>query len=189
VSSAARPGPVAPPPIGEALSVGWTTFQAGMAPIAIGILCAMLPGLVPFVGGGWAFAGMMNVARKALRGQAPEPMDGLVGLTQRPMDHLVMGLLQIVGFIACCLGVYVTQALFYPGTLLILERGMTWQEAMDTCMARVKPNLVQWLVFVLVIGLVGGSGALLCVVGVFFTAPIAMIALAYGFEQAFGTGS
>jgi hypothetical protein len=187
VSSSARPNLVSPPPVGEALSVGWTTFQANMAPIAIGCLCAMLPGLIPIVGGGVAFAGMMQVARKALRGQAPQPSDGFVGLSENVIDHVVMGLLQILGIIACCVGVYVTQAIFYPGTLLILERGMTWDQAKDVCLQQVKPNALQWTVFVLVVGLVGASGSLLCVVGVFFTAPIAMIALAYAYEKAFGT--
>jgi hypothetical protein len=186
VSSSAPPVAVSPPPIGEALNVAWTAFQANMAPIVIGCLCAMLPGLVPVLGQGVAFAGMMKVARKALRGQVPQPTDGLVGLSDQLVDHFVMGLLQIAGILACCVGVYVTQAIFYPGTLLILERGMTWEQARDVCIAQVKPNAVQWTLFVLVVGLVGASGMILCFVGVLFTAPIAMLALAHAFEKAFG---
>ena len=188
-SSAAQPGVVSPPPIGEALSVAWTTYQANMAPIAIAFACAILPGLIPIVGGGIAFAGMMNVGRKALRGQATQPADGFIGLTENTIDHVVMGLLQISGFLACCIGVYVSQAVFYPGTALILERGMTWQQAKDACVARVWPNALQWTLFLLAVSLVGASGALLCVVGVFFTGPIAMIAFAYAFEQAFGAAA
>ena len=186
MSSSARPVAVSPPPIGEALRAGWTTFQANMAPIAIGCACAMLPGLIPILGGGLAFAGMMRVSLKALRGQVPTPADGFAGLSDNAVDHIVMGLLQVVGMLACCVGVYVSQGIFFPGTLLILERGMSWDQAKDVCLKQVKPNALQWTVFVLVVGLVGASGALLCFVGVFFTAPIAMIALAYAFEKAFG---
>jgi uncharacterized membrane protein len=186
VSPSARPVAVSPPPIGEALTVAWTTLQANPAPIIIGCLCAMLPGLVPVLGQGLAFAGMMQVARKALRGQVPQPTDGLVGLSDQLVDHLVMGLLQIAGILACCVGVYVTQAIFFPGTVLILERGMTWDQAKDVCLAQVKPNALQWTLFVLVVGLVGASGMLLCFVGVLFTAPIAALALAYAYEKAFG---
>ena len=176
---------VNPPPIGEALVVGWETFNQNPMPIVVGTLCAIVVSVIPIVGGGLAFAGLMNVSLKALRGQVPEAADGFVGLTQRPVDHIVMGLLQIIGFLACCVGVYVSQGIFFPGTLLVLDRGMTWEQAKDVCMSEVKPNWVSWTLFVLVVGLVGASGMLLCIVGVFLTAPIAMIAMAYAYEKAF----
>src|SRR5690242_1380430 len=97
-----------PPPIGEALGEGWNAFKAQMMPCVIGTLCALLLGLIPVVGGFLATAGMLNVALKAVRGQKPEPADGFIGF-QNLVDNIVIGLLQIVGFIACCVGVYVTQ--------------------------------------------------------------------------------
>jgi hypothetical protein len=177
---------VSPPPIGEALSVGWKTFQQNPVPIHLGMICAMVIGLIPILGGGLAFAGAMRVSLKALRGQLPEPADGFAGLSNNAVDHIVMGLLQIVGMVACCVGVYVTQGIFFPGTLLILDRDMTWEQAKDVCLKQVKPNWVSWTLFVLVVGLAGASGMILCVVGVFFTAPIALIAMAYAYEKAFG---
>jgi hypothetical protein len=178
---------VTPPPIGEALGAGWTSLQQNPAPILIGMLCAMVVGLVPILGAGLAFAGMMKVSLKALRGQTPEPADGFSGLSDNAIDHIVMGLLQLVGLIACCIGIYVTQGIFFPGTLMILDRGMSWEQAKDECLARVKPNWLEWTLFTLVVGLVGASGAILCVVGVFVTAPVAMLAMAYAYEHAFRT--
>jgi hypothetical protein len=178
-------GAVSPPPIGEALEAGWKTFERDMVPIALAMLCAMLPGLIPLLGGGLALAGMMHVALKALRGQTPAPADGFIGLSESALDHVVIGLLQVAGLLACCLGVFVTQAIFYPGTIMVLERGMGWEQAKDECLARVKPNWGAWTIFTLAISLVGGSGALLCGIGILFTAPIAMIALAYGYQKGF----
>jgi hypothetical protein len=178
-----------PPPIGESLAVGWKTFQQNPAPIVIGMLGAMLIGLVPVLGGGLALAGMMKVSLKALRGQVPEPADGFAGLSDNALDHVVMGLLQIMGILACCVGVYVTQGIFFPGTILILERDMTWQDAMEACLKQVKPNWVAWTVFTLAVGLVGASGAIVCVVGMLFTAPIAMLAMAYAYEKTFGAAA
>lgn len=187
MSTAARPpAPVSPPPVGESLMVAWETFQRGMGPIVVASLCAMLLALVPLLGGGLAFAGLMQVALKALRGKEPLPSDGLIGLSESAVDHIVMGLLQIAGILACCVGVYVSQAIFFPGTLLILERGMTWDQAKDVCLQQVKPNWGAWTLFVLVVGLVGASGALLCGVGALFTVPVAMIALAHAYRHAFG---
>lgn len=178
---------VTPPPIGEALAAGWKTFQERPAPILVGMLCAMVVGLIPLLGAGPAFAGMMKVGLQALRGHDPQPADGFAGLSDNAIDHIVMGLLQLVGMIACCVGVYATQGLFFPGTLMILDRRLTWEQAKDECLARVKPNWLEWTLFALVVGLVGASGAILCFVGVFVTAPVAMLAMAYAYEQAFKT--
>jgi len=175
-----------PPPIGESLGVGWKTFQQNPVPILLGMLGAMVVGLIPILGAGLAFAGMMRVSLKALRGQSPEPADGFAGLADNALDHVVMGLLQMAGMLACCVGVYVSQGIFFPGTPLILERGLTWQQAMDVCLKEVKPNWASWTIFALAVGLVGASGAILCGVGVFFTAPIAMIAMAHAYEKTFG---
>jgi len=91
---------VNPPPIGEALDAAWTVFKKDHAAILVATLCALLLGLIPLVGGGLAMAGLFRVSLKALRGQTPEPEDGFIGL-KAPVDHIVMGLLQIAGLLAC----------------------------------------------------------------------------------------
>ena len=171
-----------PPPIGEALEVAWTVFKKDYAAIILATLCAMLLGLVPLVGGGLVMAGMMRVSLKALRGQRPEPADGFIGL-QAPDDHIVMGLLQILGMLACCVGVYVSQGVFFSGSALVLEKGMDWKQAKDVCIARIWPNWVAWTLYTLVVGLVGASGAIVCGIGVIATAPLTGLALAYAYEK------
>ena len=171
-----------PPPIGEALDAAWNVFKKDYAAILLATLCAMLLGLVPLVGGGLAMAGLMHVSLKALRGQSPVPEDGFIGL-QRPVDHIVMGLLQIVGLVACCVGVYVSHAVFFPGTALILEKGMDWNRAKDVCVAQIWPNWGPWTLYTLVAGLVGGSGAILCGIGVIVTVPLAGLMLAYAYDR------
>jgi hypothetical protein len=171
-----------PPPIGEALSEGWNAFKAQMMPVLIGTLCAMLLGLIPLVGGMLAAAGMFNVALKAVRGQTPEPADGFIGF-QAFLDNVVMGLLQAVGILACCIGVYVSQGVFIPGTFLIVDKGKTWQEAKDICMAQIWPNWMSWAIFTFVLGLVASLGLVACIVGIFFTVPIMTCAMAYAYEK------
>jgi hypothetical protein len=171
-----------PPPIGEALEAAWAVYKKDWAAIAIACLCAMLLGLIPLVGGGLVMAGLVHVSLKALRGQTPEPADGFIGL-QKPLDHIVIGLLQVAGALACCVGVYVTHGVFYPGTPLILEKGMDWNQAKDVCIARVWPEWGPWTLFAFVAGLVGASGAILCGIGVVATMPLAALMLAYGYER------
>jgi hypothetical protein len=173
---------VRPPPIGEALEAAWAVFKKDYETFLLPALCAMLLGLVPLVGGGLVMAGLMHVSLKTLRGQRPEPADGFIGL-QAPVDHIVMGLLQIAGLLLCCLGVYVTHGVFYPGSALIVEKGMTWTQAKDVCVARIWPQWAEWTLFTFVVGLVGASGAILCGVGVLVTVPLAALALAYAYDR------
>jgi uncharacterized membrane protein len=148
-------------------------------------LCALVLGFIPIVGGFFALPGLLLVSLKVLRGQTPEPNDGFVGFN-RLVDNLVMGLLQIVGLIACCIGVWVSQGLFLPGTLLIVDKGLDWNAAKDRCMEEVKPNLLQWVLYNLVVGIVGAAGMILLGVGIILTLPIATIAWAYAYEKTFG---
>jgi hypothetical protein len=173
---------VNPPPIGEALDAAWTVFKKDYAAILVGTLCALLLGLIPFVGGGLAMAGLIRVSLRALRGQTPEPEDGFIGL-KAPVDHIVMGLLQIAGLLACCVGVYVSQGVFFPGTALILEKGMDWNRAKDVCIARIWPNWGPWTLYALVAGLIGASGAIVCGIGAIATVPLAGLMLAYAYER------
>jgi hypothetical protein len=172
-----------PPPIGEALSAGWDAYKQNFGPVFISTFCAMLLGGIPAIGHFLAVPGMYNVALKAVRGQKPEPNDGFVGF-KKFGDHVVMGLLQICGIILCIFGVIITQNLFLPGTFYMLDQGLSWEKAKDKCMAEIKPVLFQWIIFHLVINLIAiGAGMLLCIVGIYFTMPIATCAMAYAYEK------
>lgn len=173
---------MSPVPLGDALKAGWESFKAQPVPILIGLLCAMLVGIIPVVGGFLAFPGLLYISLKAVRGQTPEAGDAFIAF-QKPVDHIVMGLLQAVGVLACCIGVYTTQGLFFQGSLLIIDKGLGWSEAKDLCMGRLKESWVGWSVFAFVVGLVGGLGTILCIVGVFATIPIAFGAFAYAYEH------
>jgi len=171
-----------PPSIGDGLSAGWNTLKANPGGLAVPFLCALVLGFIPVVGGFLALPGLMLVSLKALRGETPEPKDGFVGF-EAIVDNLILGVLQIVGLIACCVGVYVTQALFIPGTCLVVDKRMGWSDAKDKCMEAIWPNILPWTIYTLVMGLVATAGILACVVGIVVTLPIASIGLAYAYEQ------
>ena len=179
---------VNPPGIGEALGAGWNAYKANWGAALLAYLCAWVVGLIPFVGGFFALAGFCNVSLKLVRGQKPEPGDGFVAFNRGLVDHIVMGLLQAVGILLCCIGVLFTQGVFYSGTFLILDKGMTWQKAKDECWARVKPNVLNWIIFYFVVGIVGSLGFILCIVGALATVPMAMCAIAYAYEKSLGGG-
>ncbi len=173
-----------PPSFGDALGAGWQAFKAQPVPLLIAMLCAMLLALIPLVGGMLATPGLLWVGLKALRGQNVEVGDAFVSF-QRPLDHIVMGLFQIAGLLLCCIGVYVTQGLFFQGSLLIVDKGYDWNRAKDACL-ELKGNWLGFTLFALVIGLVAAAGTLACIIGVFVSVPVAMIAFAYAYEHGLG---
>jgi len=180
---------VSPPGIGEAISAGWNAFKPQIGPALLAYLCAWVVALIPIVGGFWSFAGMANVSLKLVRGQKPEPGDGFIAFNKGLVDHLVMGLLQICGIILCCIGAWFTQTVFYPGTFLIVDKGMTWEQAKDACWTRVKPQFLSWFLFFFVVGLFASLGIIACGIGILITGPIAMCAIAYSYEKSFGAGA
>src|SRR5207248_2539909 len=102
-----------------------------------------------------------------------------------PLDHILIGLLHQIGILLCCVGIFITGPLFFAGHYLIVDTNMTWREAMGKCMEVIRPQLGSWILFTIVIGLVAALGILLCIVGIFFTGPIAACAMAYAYDQTF----
>ena len=170
-----------PPGIGDALGAGWKAFKPNAVPLIVGCLIANIIGFIPGVG----FAGFHHMCLKAVRGQKPEIGDAFIGF-QKFVDHLVMGLLQMIGIILCCIGVYVTLPLFYQGTHLITDKGLAWGAAKDKCMSDVKPQLLGWIIYVFVVMIVGALGSIACGIGALVTMPIAFCALAHAYNQTLG---
>jgi len=175
------------PSIGESISAGWKAYKANWSAILVGYLCAWLVGLIPVVGGFWAQAGFKKVSLKAIRGQRPEPGDGFAAF-DAPVDHLVIGLLEMLGLLLCCFGVYITVPLFNNAAFLIIDKRMTWSEAKTACMTHVWSNFGSWWVFWFVVALFGGIGVWLCIVGIFLTLPTAFCAMAYAYDRTLGGG-
>lgn len=174
-----------PPPIGESLSVAWDRFKATPGPLILVVLCALLVFMIPLIGAGLGMPGLLLAGTKAARGEKPEVGDAFVAF-QRPIDHIMMGLLQLSGVLLCCVGALVTAPLFYQGHLLIIERRQTWREAMDVCMTEIKPNWLAWTVFGFVIGLFSQLGAIACVAGVLVTASMGAVAQGYAYTRTLG---
>jgi len=174
-----------PPPLGEALSLGWERFKEHAVPLILAVLCANLLFLIPFAGIGLGMAGILLAGAKAARGEAPLVGDAFVAF-QRPLDHIMIGLLQISGVLLCLVGALVTAPLFYQGHLLVIEKGMTWQEAMNTCMEQIKPRWLEWTIYWFVLALVAQLGVLACCVGVFVSTAVVAVAQGYAYDRTLG---
>ena len=173
------------PSIGDCLSDGWKAYKANWGAVLVGFLCAWVVRMIPVVGGFWMQAGLKKVALKAVRGQRPEPGDGFAAF-DAPMDHLVIGLLEMLGLLLCCFGVYITVPLFNNAGFLIIDKRMTWSDAKAVCMSQVWSNFGGWWVLWFVTTFVGGLGIWLCFFGIFLTMPMAICAMAAAYDRTLG---
>lgn len=198
------------PNVGDSLKAGWATFK-NQAQILVGAFaiyfCAniFLAVLLQLIAGSLAFVlmlvlsvasilpsllllpGLYWISLKAARGQKPVLKDLLVMFDGRFIHHLGILLLQSCGALACGIGVLVTQALFIPGSFLVLDRKMDWDGAMEMCVETIKPKIGNWIVFHLVLVLVGFAGIFACVGGVLVTGPVALCAWAHAYDKTLST--
>ena len=200
---------VPPPDIAATLTAAWATFrthtkillQAFGVVVGINIVFAIIFGLISqnlnssilsfiLMGLGTLpslvfLPGLYSIALKCVRGQKAELKEILLLFQDRLIHHVGMLLLQVCGALACGIGIIVTQALFVPGSFLVIDRKMDWDGAMERCVEHIKPKIVPWILFSLAVCIVAMSGLLVCIVGVFVTAPLAFCAWAHAYDRSF----
>ena len=199
---------VAPPKPGQALTAAGSAFRAnakvlvGGAAIFLGanivvggglqliarslgpllafllLIASILPSIV-------LLPGLYAMALKAVRGQKPVMEDILLMFRDRFVHHVGLLMLQTCGALVCVVGVLVTQALFIPGTFLIIDRKLDWDGAMQECVARIKPAIGKWILYHVMLALLVFAGLLACIVGVLVTGPLALCAWAYAYDRTF----
>ena len=89
----------------------------------------------------------------------------------------------IIAAFVICISVLFTFA--YP---LIVDRKLTGMDAVKLSVKAGLANFWRILGLLLLNGVVGLAGALLCYVGVFLVLPVTFAALAIAYEQVFGLG-
>jgi len=151
---------------------------------ALGIPAAVLLALV-FQGGlQWLFL-------KRVRGEPADIGDVFAGFSLAFVPLLLAGIVVhvLVGIgLALCIvpGIYLIVAwrMFVP--LLIVDKGLEFWPAMELSRKVVTRHWWQCFGLLLLAGLVGLLGLLGCIVGIFFTMPIAVGATVYAYLDIFG---
>lgn len=97
------------------------------------------------------------------------------------------GFIGILSVLFMILVAFVVYAMWMFTLPLIVDKGLQFWPAME--LSR-KVFLKDWrdlLLLLILCGLIAMSGILLCVIGIFFTAPIAIGAVTYAYEDIFGS--
>jgi|SRR5579872_6219394 len=149
---------------------------------------------VPLVG--WLLAGVLKgglfyLFLRLIRGQPAEFSDAFRGFNQSFLQlflaGLVTGLLTSVGFSLCILpGIYLAVAWQFA-EVLVIDKNLEFWPAME--LSRKVITAHWWLFFGLAILciLVMFVGFLACCIGTFVAAPVVIGAIAYAYEDVFGS--
>jgi hypothetical protein len=134
--------------------------------------------------------GLYKFYIKLVRGERAEIGDAFYGFTQPlaqlAMVGLMMNIIIMIGTLLCLIpGIYLSVALIFSMPLIV-DKGLTWQEAMKLSMKMVNKHWFVVFGLILVNGLLAISGVIACCIGVLFTGPVAGIALMYAYEDIFG---
>jgi hypothetical protein len=97
----------------------------------------------------------------------------------------VLGCFGIALGVIAAFALYVLWMFTYP---LIIDKGLKFWPAMEISRKTVMKSFFKFLWLNVLCGLIVLVGFIACIVGVFFTAPVAAGAIAYAYEDVFGKG-
>jgi len=153
-------------------------------------------GFIPYLGavasiiiGGPMMGGLNALYLKKIRGQSANFGDIFLGFGPAFASligaYLICLLLSTAGFILCILpGIYLVVSWVFT-IPLVIDRRMGFWEAMELSRKIVTKHWWKMFGFVIVLGLLGIAGLLVCIVGVFVACAIGQIAILYAYEEIF----
>ncbi|MCG9894477.1 MAG: hypothetical protein MH204_03245 [Fimbriimonadaceae bacterium] len=127
-------------------------------------------------------SGMFFMTLKQLRGQKPEMSDMFAGLTSNPAGIILAALASMVavtiGSFFCYIPGIILGGLLMIAVPAAVDKYLGAGEALKLSWETMKGNLLMASLLYLVLGLVAGLGACLCLVGALVTVPLMYIAQA-----------
>lgn len=162
------------------LIMGVATVLLGLIPIVGGILSA-IPALT-------LMGGLYRAALKHIRGDAVQVSDLFdIGDIIGPLivAGILTGIATSIGALLCVLPMFVVGGLLMFAVPMVADRGVDGVEALKASWNALKSQWLMAAVFYFVASLVGAVGALLCGVGLLFTLPIMILAIALLYRDFF----
>src|SRR5688572_6238332 len=178
--------------IGSCLGRAWDLFMADFWPIlGISALMLVIVGTIGIIAGP-LLGGLFWYYLKKIRREPAQLGDAFAGFNQSFLQlflgGLVASLLVSIGLMACILpGIYLAVA--WKLTLpIIIDKRLGFWDAMEV--SRKVLTRCWWSVFLFLIVcmLINLCGMLLCI-GFFFTWPLTMLAIAFLYEDLFGSAN
>ena len=179
--------------IGSCLGRAWDLLMNDFWPIiGVSALIMILAGTAGGLLNGPLLGGLFCYYLKKIRREHVTMNDAFAGFSSSFLPlflgGLVSGLLIWLGFLACFIpGIYLVVA--WQVTLpVIMDKRIDFWPAMEVSRQVMSAHWWSVALFLIVCALINFVGVLLCGIGVFVTWPLTMLALAFLYDDLFGTG-
>ncbi len=175
--------------VGAALKDSWDLLKKWPLPVILG---AFIMNVIANIAGGLLMGHFMGgvaiLAAKGFQGQEPEIGDVFKSF-EKFVDYLLVGIVMMLGALACGVGVLITATLFIFAPAIIAETGADWKTAVTQSKDLVMANLGDVIMLILAGIGINILGAFLCGVGVLITGPLYMLAISRSYQQLAGTAA
>jgi uncharacterized membrane protein len=200
---AGAPGPLADsvpvvwtPPVGikaqpgKWIGEGWEIVKADMGNyVLLALAVIVLSSMVPFIIQGPLMAGFHIYCMKRLLGRSAEFADLFKGFNffvPTLVASLVISLFVFGGTLLCVIPGLVIGAMYKFTYLFIVDKRMDFWPAMQASHAVVKNDYFGFTMFLLLMVLVNLLGVLCCVVGMFISVPVTLVAITVAYKELVG---
>lgn len=176
--------------VGTCLSAGWALFKKNpLTHVVAWVLVSAVGSISVGLLAGPMLVGYMRMIEREDRGEKAQIGDvfrGFDDLVPALVAGLISFLVLSLGFALCFIPGLLIMALPVVALYLVAHGEQDGVAAFNRAWSTVTKNLGSAFWCALVLGIVGGLGALLCWVGVLVTAPVSMIASYYMARQLLG---
>ena len=197
--------------VGAAVSYGWKKFQENVGPFILLVLAVfvalivlnivqavltpnssgfltviwtILLSVVVFIVSFIVQAGVYRAGLGVTRGEEPKiaMLTDTTNIVPFILTVVVVGLGAFVGFILCILPGIAWLIFTAYAPILALDKGVGPGEAISTSIGWVKDNFGQVFLLLLVAWVIYVAGAIVCLVGLLVSIPVALVAIIYSYR-------
>jgi uncharacterized membrane protein len=181
---------------GRWIGAGWAIIREDlgnfvlMTLIVLGLTAVAGATIVgPLVVGGPLLAGMFMAIRRRMQEGRTDLMDVFQGFN-RFIDALliclVVSVFSLAGLALCIVPFFVVGALYMFSLLFVVDRNLGFWEAMEASRKTAGRELAGHVVFFLVLCLLNLIGLMLAGIGLVFTLPVSLAAIAVAYNEVVG---
>jgi len=194
-NSTALPSAVPVTP-GRWISQGWEVVKQDLGNFILITLIALALWLAVgftvighFIVGGPLVSGMFIAIRRRMQEGRMELMDLFAGFNlflDSFLICLLSSLFMLLGLLLCIFPVFFVAALYVFPFLFLIDRRLSFWDAMEASRAAVSSDILGYVIFVILIALLNLVGLMLAGVGLLVTIPISMAAVAVAYRDVTG---
>jgi uncharacterized membrane protein len=175
---------------GRWIGMGWGIFKKDVGTfILITLIALALTSVGSFVVAGPLMAGMFIAVKRRIMEGRTDMMDLFAGFNLFIDTFLVCiltSLFGIVGLALCIVPVLVVAAFYLFAYVFVVDRKLSFWDAMESSRKVVVGDLVGYIFFVLLLILLNFVGLLLLGIGLLVTLPVSVAAVAVAYQEAVG---